>query len=544
MTSHYRHRRFYNPATVFPAVEPGEITVNSANRQLGLGDADPASPGVVKPLIAIRYFDIKAQYAINDMIGRTGHVWRAKVVISPGPFDPEQWELAAVDASYVDAGDADLQTQIDGKVNRSGDTMDGRLFLAYWPADDYEATTKGYVDQIVAQGGPFHLRADQITYAPSGSLESTDVQAAITELMTEKAEINSPNFVGNPTAPTRLSNDNDTSIATTEFANRAVDIGIAAIDFTPYAHKDSPIFTGDPQAPTPAPGDSDNSIATTSFVTNYYGNQAGTTLPAMDGVATVGTSLYFARDGHVHPTDTTRAPLDSPVFTGFPQAPTPGAGDYDNSIATTSFVQSTVGSAISAAIGSGLGYAVQYIGYNTAVYVPAGAHNCEVILVGAGGSSILATGGGGGVVMTVLTGLTPGLYVNLSIGAGGLWGAAGGASVLSSGSQGIGTLVAGGGGGYDAFGAGGTASGGQLNFPGGDAYTIGPFIVSLPLGEGDPPVSGSYYIGGTPALGFGAGAVTRESGKINYPTGYGAGGDDASAIAGGRDGLAIFRWFP
>ena len=255
MTSHYRHRRFYDPATVFPAVEPGEITVNSANRQLGLGDADPASPGVVKPLIAIRYFDIKAQYAIGDMIGRTGHVWRAKVVISPGPYDPAEWELAAVDASYVDAGDAGLQTQIDGKVNRSGDTMEGRLFLAFWPAEDYEATTKGYVDQIVAQGGPFHLRADQITYAPSGSLESTDVQAAITELMTEKAEINSPNFVGNPTAPTRLSNDNDDSIATTFFVHRAVDIG-----------KISPVFTGDPQAPTPPPGDSDNSLATTEFV--------------------------------------------------------------------------------------------------------------------------------------------------------------------------------------------------------------------------------------------------------------------------------------
>jgi len=35
-----------------------------------------------------------------------------------------------------------------------------------------------------------------------------------------------------------------------------------------------------------------------------------------------------------------KAPLDSPVFTGNPTAPTPAAGDSDNSIATTAFVQS------------------------------------------------------------------------------------------------------------------------------------------------------------------------------------------------------------
>jgi len=37
------------------------------------------------------------------------------------------------------------------------------------------------------------------------------------------------------------------------------------------------------------------------------------------------------------------APLDSPVFTGNPQAPTPTAGDADTSIATTAFVQNAVG---------------------------------------------------------------------------------------------------------------------------------------------------------------------------------------------------------
>jgi hypothetical protein len=36
----------------------------------------------------------------------------------------------------------------------------------------------------------------------------------------------------------------------------------------------------------------------------------------MDGTATVGTSLRYARADHIHPTDTSRAPTASPSFTG------------------------------------------------------------------------------------------------------------------------------------------------------------------------------------------------------------------------------------
>ena len=39
-----------------------------------------------------------------------------------------------------------------------------------------------------------------------------------------------------------------------------------------------------------------------------------------------------------------KAPLDSPVFTGDPKAPTPTAGDNDTSVATTSFVVTALSS--------------------------------------------------------------------------------------------------------------------------------------------------------------------------------------------------------
>jgi hypothetical protein len=41
-----------------------------------------------------------------------------------------------------------------------------------------------------------------------------------------------------------------------------------------------------------------------------------TTLPLMNGVATIGVSTYYARDDHIHPSDTTKAPINNPVFTG------------------------------------------------------------------------------------------------------------------------------------------------------------------------------------------------------------------------------------
>jgi hypothetical protein len=73
------------------------------------------------------------------------------------------------------------------------------------------------------------------------------------------------------------------------------------------------------------------------------GGSPATALPLMDATpALVGTTIKYAREDHVHPTDTTRAALVSPIFTGDPQAPTPVATDNDTSIATTAFVKGAI----------------------------------------------------------------------------------------------------------------------------------------------------------------------------------------------------------
>lgn len=68
---------------------------------------------------------------------------------------------------------------------------------------------------------------------------------------------------------------------------------------------------------TPSTDDSSTAIATTAFVVG----QASAATPLVNGTAAVGTSLRFSRQDHIHPTDTTRAPLASPVFTGTVQIP-------------------------------------------------------------------------------------------------------------------------------------------------------------------------------------------------------------------------------
>jgi len=130
----YRHRRTSNPSTPFPnPIEPGEIAVNTANRQIAVGDAGAAT-GAPLQLIALRFFSTQAAYVANDMVVQAGVVYRAKGTISPGAFNPTQWDMltGAVDPQYVET---------------AGDVMTGMLTLpATAPSSGNHATNKTYVD--------------------------------------------------------------------------------------------------------------------------------------------------------------------------------------------------------------------------------------------------------------------------------------------------------------------------------------------------------------------------------------------------------------
>ena len=219
------------------------------------------------------------------------------------------------------------------------------------------------------------------------------------------APINSPSFTGTPTAPTQSANDSSIKLATTAYTDRAIaavalqaaagitqdeltillnnaligvessatplmdgigSVGVSAKfsredhvhpSDTSRAPLDSPALTGTPTAPTLAFGDKSTKIATTAFVDHAVSSAElaantaisalviptqATNNPLMDGTVSVGTSARYAREDHVHPSDTTRAPLISPVFTGTPKAPTQSAGDNSTNIATTAYTDQAV----------------------------------------------------------------------------------------------------------------------------------------------------------------------------------------------------------
>src|SRR6185312_11183823 len=96
----------------------------------------------------------------------------------------------------------------------------------------------------------------------------------------------------------------------------------------------SPVLTGTPSAPQAPLNTSTTQLATTNFVTS----QAATANPLMDGTVSMGNSLQYARQDHVHPSDNTKAPLASPALTGIPTAPTATTGTNTTQLATTAFV--------------------------------------------------------------------------------------------------------------------------------------------------------------------------------------------------------------
>ena len=176
------------------------------------------------------------------------------------------------------------------------ETLAGKLTVGSAPTNTMDVTTKQYVDNITpvattttpAMDGVASV-GSETTWAKGDHVHPSD---------TTKAPIASPAFTGIPTAPTAATGTNTTQIATTEFVNNTVQ-----------------------EAGSTVPG---------------------TALPLMDGTASAGTAAPYSREDHVHPSDTTRAPLVSPAFTGTPTAPTATLGTNTTQLATTEFVNNSI----------------------------------------------------------------------------------------------------------------------------------------------------------------------------------------------------------
>jgi hypothetical protein len=197
---------------------------------------------------------------------------------------------------YVDGGTYDTATVTSNDVTSSGGTSTAPS--SFYPEGSvYDALRDS--DGVVAQMQA--LEAATAASATSASNSATNAATSASSAATSLSTLLSSlvNYVTNSSlATTLLSYVTNSSLAST---------------LTSYAPLLSPTFTGTPAAPTQATMDNSTHIATTAYVD---GKENSFTTPVMDGTATIGASHQFARADHVHPTDTSRAPLASPAFTG------------------------------------------------------------------------------------------------------------------------------------------------------------------------------------------------------------------------------------
>lgn len=218
------------------------------------------------------------------------------------------------------------------------------------------------------------------------------------------------------------------------------------------------------------------------------------------------------------------ATLASPVITGTPTAPTASVGTNTTQLATTAFVLANNGAP---AGGAGGFMSVQYFTTPGAFTWtrPAGIKKIYVYCIGGGGGAqnggqSLAGGGGASCAIKMID-------VTSISSIAGVVAATAGPSVSGAQST-FSSMIAGGGGvgqnggGYPTGGAGGTASGGDLNIPGAQASaSAGSTIGSA---GGDPPFFGRGGYAGGYASSAGNGIFGGGGGGSGYSGGPGSGG--------------------
>lgn len=182
MTSHYRHRRSGSAtAPFFGPLEGGEIAVNTTNRQIAVGDVLSGQP---MAYIAVRFFDVRAKYAMRDFVVHEGAIYVALTAVNPGPFNTLQWHRA----SHHPQDTQDLSNYL----LKAGGQMTGPLLLYAEPIEDLESVTKYYVDH----SHPPPQTADDVPVTPVGDIESTTLQDAIAELDREKVNRSGDTMTG------------------------------------------------------------------------------------------------------------------------------------------------------------------------------------------------------------------------------------------------------------------------------------------------------------------------------------------------------------
>jgi hypothetical protein len=224
-------------------------------------------------------------------------------------------------------------------------TLDNLTYdYAVWSLDTIKgATRQATANQFLAVDNALTLKAPLASPVLTGTPTAPSAPAADSSLTlanTGWAQLEflsklggtvtgATDFQGTTTAITRAANDNSTKLATTAYCD-ANFVDIADTQTITGAKT----FSNTTVVPTKAVDNNTTEAASTAFVVG----QAGSAAPLVNGTATVGTSLRYSRQDHIHPTDVSRAPLNSPGLTGTPTAPTAGVDTSTTQLATTAYV--------------------------------------------------------------------------------------------------------------------------------------------------------------------------------------------------------------
>jgi hypothetical protein len=414
------------------------------------------------------------------------------------------------------------------------------------------------------------------------------------------APLASPTFTGTPAAPTATAGTNTTQLATTAFvqaaaatagavtsvATRTGAVTLAVADVSGAAPLASPTFTGTPAAPTPLTADNSTTLATTAFVkAQGYGLGSGTvtsvdlSMPALfsvsgNPVTTIGTlavALANQTANTVLAGPTTGSPA-TPTMRALVAADLPGASAildvisstrgtilYRGSTAWSALAPGTSGNVlqtngagadptwVTPTTGSGAAADIQTFTANGTWTKPSGAKMVKVVLFGGGASGGSGCGGAAGTIRCPGSGGGGGDHAELSflatdlastvtitVGAGGASVAGGSSAAGSNGNAGgdtsFGTRLLAYGGGKGAL--GGTTSTNFGGGSGGGAGSAGNTAASSTIAGGLPGGPTTNIASG----GQGAGAA---AGAAGWPAEYGGGsgggfaGSTASGAAGG-----------
>lgn len=393
----------------------------------------------------------------------------------------------------------------------TADPKSGRVTVAGPPVEPNHISTKDYVD--------ISLASTVVNVNNTIGLTVSEINATRTDvvnLTAVKAPIANPTLTGAPRATTPLVSDIGTRIATTSFvksyvdsritnlsgvtvtalstpvstvAGRTGDISLVVADVAGAAPVANPVFTGNVLAPNVASTTNSSVVATTAFVQQQKIN------------------------------------ID---LLGAPTATTQPAGTNNRTLATTAFVTQAVNQVSLVQTG----YTRMLVfSASTSWIVPIGITKAKVTVVGGGGNGGGAStvedgnytaevaaggGGGGGTSIKIITGLTPGQIVPITVGNasetssfGSYCYATGGASAVTA-SYTPGPSITNGA-------VGGVGIGGDINIPGGSGQ--------------DPEFAGNYIL-------------YRQAGNLGggsflapyYSTGYGSGG--AGRIVTSPDNIA------